>query len=136
MTKFEGPIRTIPHSSNVVFNFLSNFDHFESLLPPEKVTNWHSAGDTCRFTIEGIGDIGLKIIEKEQGKTIKYTADGKTPFNFFLWVQLKEITENETKVKLTIKADLNPMLKMMVSSHVEKFLDVVTDAIVKYPYQI
>jgi carbon monoxide dehydrogenase subunit G len=135
MTTFEGPVKSIPHSSDLVFTFLSDFNNFEALLPPDKVTGWVSTGDTCRFSIDGIGEIGLKIIEKEPHKTIKYTADGKTPFNFFLWVQLKEVSVEETKVKMTIKADLNPMLKMIVTDPVTKFLDVVTDAIVNYPYK-
>ena len=40
----------------------------------------------------------------------------------------------DTRVKLTIKADLNPMLKMVVTTPVNKFLEVVTSAIATYPY--
>ncbi|WP_026474594.1 SRPBCC family protein [Alkaliflexus imshenetskii] len=135
MTTFEGPIQTIPHSSDVVFSFLSDFNNFESLLPAGKVSGWESTGDTCRFNVEGIGEIGLRIVDKDAPKAIKYTADGKTPFNFFLWVQLKQVADADTRVKLTIKADLNPMLKMVVTAPVNKFLEVVTGAIASYPYQ-
>ena len=134
MTTFEGPVKAIPHGSEVVFGFLSDFNNFEALLPPEKVTNWESDGDSCRFAVEGIGELGLRIIEKEPYKTIKFSADGKTPFDFFLWVQLKEVNQGDTRVKLTIKAELNPMLKMVVTGPVNKFLTVVTDGIAAYPY--
>ena len=65
---------------------------------------------------------------------IKYTAEGKTPFNFFLWIQLKEVAEDDTRVKLTIKADMNPMIKMMASKPIKKFLGVLVEAIANHQY--
>jgi carbon monoxide dehydrogenase subunit G len=134
MTTFEGPVKAIPHPSDVVYGFLSDFNNFEDLLPPDKISDWESDGDSCRFTVEGIGELGLRIIDKVPYKTIKFSADGKTPFDFFLWIQLKDMGVDDTKVKLTIKAELNPMLKMMVTGPVNKFLTVVTDGIAAYPY--
>ncbi len=136
MTTFEGPIKSIPYNSELIYGFLSDFNNFEALIPSEKITNWKCSEDTCSFHMEGIGQIGLKIINKEPNKTIKYTADGQTPFHFFLWIKLKETAINDTKIKLTIKAELNLLLKSIVSKHVNKFLEVVTNAIAKYPYQI
>jgi carbon monoxide dehydrogenase subunit G len=135
MTQFEGPVKAVPYDAMVVYDFLSDFSHFEHLLPPDKVTDWESEGDSCRFKVNGVGELGLRIVDKEPGKTIKYSADGKTPFNFFLWIQLKEVSPADSRVKITIKADLNSMMKMMVSSHINKFLVILTEAIAKYHYQ-
>lgn len=135
MTQFESPIKSIPHSSGVVFDFLSDFNSFKNLLPSDKISNWESTADACRFNVKGIGDVGLKIVEKEPSSTIKYTSDGKTPFNFFLWVQLKDIDKDDCRLKLTIRADLNPMLQMVVSDPVNKFLDVMANSIANYPYK-
>lgn len=135
MTKFEGPVKAIPYSSDVVYHFLSNFNNFESFLPDNYIEGWQSDGDSCRFNISGVGEIGLKIVEKEEFKTIKYSADGKNPFNFFLWIQLVEKEANNSRVRLTIKADLNPMLKMVVTSPITKFLEVITEAIATHNYQ-
>ncbi len=56
------------------------------------------------------------------------------PFNFFLWIQLKENGEDKSWVKLTVKADINPMMKMMVGSQIDKFLNVLTDAISRHKF--
>jgi len=56
------------------------------------------------------------------------------PFNFFLWIQLKEAGENDTRMKLTIKADMNPMVKMMASKPVKKFLETLADGIAAHQY--
>jgi len=135
MTQFEGPVKAIPYDAMVVYNFLSDFTHFEHLLPPDKVTDWESDGVSCRFKVNGVGEVGLRIVDKEPGKTIKFSTDGKTPFNFFLWIQLKEKAPADSRVKVTVKADLNPMMKMMVSSPINKFLEVLTEAIASHHYQ-
>jgi carbon monoxide dehydrogenase subunit G len=134
MTQFESDIKKAPHSDEKIFSFISDFNNFESLIPQDKVKDWQSTQETCRFKVEGIGEAGLKIVDKEPFKTVKYSTDGKVPFNFYLWVQLKQVEENDTRIKLTIKADLNPMMKMMVAKHVKKFLNMLGDAIANYHY--
>ena len=134
MTTFESDIKKALHNDEKIFDFISNFNNFEELMPKDKVRDWQSTEDSCRFKVDGIGDAGLKIVDKEPFKTVKYSTDGKVPFNFYLWVQLKQVADNDTRIKLTIKADLNPMMKMMVSKHVKKFLNMLGDAIAGYQY--
>ena len=135
MTKFESEIKKALHSKEKIFSFISNFNNFKDLVPQDKIKDWQSTEDTCRFKVDGIGEAGLKIVEKEPAKTVKYSTDGKVPFNFYLWVQLKQVAENDTRIKLTLKADLNPMMKMMVGKHVDKFLNMLGDAIAGYHYE-
>ncbi|MCG8581962.1 MAG: SRPBCC family protein [Bacteroidales bacterium] len=134
MTTFESDIKKAAYPAETMFNFLSDFDHFGEVIPKDKINNWQSFGDSCRFNIDPVGEVGLRIVEKESPKVIKYTAEGKTPFNFFLWIQLKEMAEDDTRVKLTIKADMNPMIKMMASKPIKKFLEVLSDAIANHQY--
>ena len=134
MTKFESDIKKALHGEEKIFTFISNFNNFKDLVPQDKIKDWQSTEDTCRFKVDGIGDAGLKIVDREPSNTVKYSTDGKVPFNFYLWVQLKQVTESDTRIKLTIKADLNPMMKMMVSKHVTKFLNMLGDAIANYHY--
>ncbi len=135
MTKFESDIKIAPHSQEKIFSFISNFNNFEDLIPQDKIKDWESTEDTCRFKVDGIGEAGLKIIEKEPFKTVKFSTDGKVPFNFFLWVQLKEVADNDTRIKLTLKADLNPMMKMVVAKPINKFLNMLGDSIAGYHYE-
>ncbi len=132
MTKFESEIKKVSQSDEKIFKFISDFNNFKSLIPQDKIKNWQSTEDTCKFSVDGIGDAGLRIVEKQASTTVKYSTDGKVPFNFFLWIQLKQVAENDTRIKLTIKADLNPMMKMMVGKHVKKFLNMLGDAIANY----
>ncbi|MBI9063744.1 MAG: SRPBCC family protein [Marinilabiliaceae bacterium] len=134
MTTFESSIKKNASSQERIYSFLSDFDHFAEVIPKDKISNWQSDGDSCRFTVDPLGEVGLRIVEKESSKTIKFTAEGKVPFNFFLWIQLKEVSENDTRIKLTIKADMNPMVKMMASKPVKKFLETLADGIAAHQY--
>lgn len=133
-TTFESPIKKVDSPAEAIYGFLGNFNSFGGIVQNEKIKEWQSTDDTCRFVIDGVGELGLKIIEREPCKTIKYTADGKTPFNFFLWVQIKELDVTVSQIKLTIKADMNPMMKMIASQPIQKFLDMISDAIANHKF--
>lgn len=128
-TTFESSVKSVPFSPEAIYNLLCDFNNFSDVIQTKKVKDWSSTTDTCRFNVDGVGEVGLRIIDREPFSTIKYTADGKTPFNFYLWVQIKEVAADDSRIKLTIKADMNPMMKMVASQPIQKFLDTLADAI-------
>jgi carbon monoxide dehydrogenase subunit G len=127
-TKIESKIGTIKASEERVYNFISNFNNFKQFIPADKVQDFQSTEDSCKFSVPNMGQVGLRIIEKEPYKTIKITGDGMANQQFMFWVQLIQIEEFDTRIKLTIKAELNPMLKMMVAKPLQSFLDKLVDA--------
>jgi carbon monoxide dehydrogenase subunit G len=133
-TKIESKIGKIAASSEKVYTFLSNFNNYSKLIPPDRVKNWQAGADFCRFTVQGMGETGLKIIEKEPFSIIKITGEEGSKFEFFFWIQLKEISSNDTRIKLTIKAELNPILKMAASKPLQTFVDSLVYQIEKLPF--
>lgn len=105
-----------------VFAFLSNFNNFQKLMPPQ-VTNWQSTENDCYFTISGMASIGMKITEKIPNSLIKVTSNGKVPFNFTLNITLTETAPSQTTGQLTFEADLNPMMAMMVEKPLRNFFN-------------
>ena len=105
-----------------VFAFLSNFNNFQKLMPPQ-VVDWTSTEDECHFKISGMASIGMKIIEKIPNSTIKITSNGKVPFNFTLDIFLTEISPTQTSGQLIFEADINPMMKMMVEKPLRNFFN-------------
>ncbi len=90
MTKVESRTGKILSSETKVYRFLSDFNNFEKLLPADKIKNWESTENTCRFSIEGIGDVGLKIVEKGPYKLIKISGDKLANVEFNFWIQIKQ----------------------------------------------
>ena len=93
--KIESKIGKLNRSSEEVFNFLSDFNNLSNLIPPDKVKNWQATTDQCTFSIDGAGDMGLRIIEKEPTKLIKISGIESVPYEFFFWIQLKELEERD-----------------------------------------
>jgi carbon monoxide dehydrogenase subunit G len=69
----------------------------------------------------------MRIIERKENELVKISSDETVPFTFFLWIQLKEVDENDTRVKVTLHADLNPMLKMVAKKPLTQFVDALVD---------
>jgi carbon monoxide dehydrogenase subunit G len=133
-TKFESKIGKLNASDERVYSFLSDFNNFKQFIPADKVNDFESSEDHCKFSVSGIGSIGLRIVEKEPYKAIKVAGEGMANQQFFLWIQLKQMEPDDTRIKLTIKADLNPMIKMMASKPLQNFLDKLVDTIEKIPF--
>lgn len=127
-TKIESRIGTIASNEERVYNFISNFNNFKQFIPADKLQDYQSTEDSCKFSVPNMGQVGLRIIEKTPFNTVKVSGDGMANQQFNLWVQLKQVGENDTKVKITIKAELNPMLKMMVSKPLQNFVDKLVEA--------
>ncbi|MCQ2229150.1 MAG: SRPBCC family protein [Bacteroidales bacterium] len=133
-TKYESAIKVVTNSASVIYNKLADFQNFNGVIPQDKVQNWEATRDTCRFSIDNMGEIGLRIADREENACVKYTADGATRFNFNIWVQMKEVEPYNSRIKVTLKADLNPMIKMMVGSQLQKFVDMLAESIALHPY--
>ena len=81
-----------------------------------------------------VGDIKMRIVEREAPKTIKFeTENSPVPFNF--WIQLLPTDEAACKMKLTIKADLNPFIKGMVKKPLEEGIEKIAEALAMIPYE-
>lgn len=132
--RLESKIGKITSPEERVYNFLTDFNNFKDLIPEDKLQNWQADEDSCRFTINPIGETGVKIIKKEPYKLIKLTGIEESKFDFTLWVQLKQKEEKDTRIKLTLEAELNPMLQMMAKKPLQEFLDKLVDQLSKYSF--
>jgi carbon monoxide dehydrogenase subunit G len=139
METYESNIVQVQASAQQIFDKLSNLENLQPLLnnlPPEateKVKDISVTPDTCHFNIENFGEMGFKIIEREPCKTIKFTGDA-TPVEVYLWIQLVEKEAYNTKMKLTLKADIPFMLKMMVNSKLKEGINQIATVLSKIPY--
>ena len=81
-----------------------------------------------------MGEIRLHIVDREEPKTIKFeTEQSPLPFNF--WIQLLPLTETSCKMKLTIKAELNPFIKGMVQKPLQEGIEKIADVLQMINYE-
>ncbi|MDR2627980.1 MAG: SRPBCC family protein [Dysgonamonadaceae bacterium] len=136
MTEFVSNIQAIPYPQENVYRVLSDLSNLEQLkdrIPQDKIEDFSFDTDSCSFSINPVGKITFSIVEREPVKTIKFAAD-QSPVAVFLWIQLKETSASETKMKLTVKAELNPFIKPMVSKPLQEGINKIADMLANIPY--
>jgi carbon monoxide dehydrogenase subunit G len=122
----------INKNADEVYPFLADFRNLSSIIPEDKIKDWNASEDECDFTIEGIGKAGMKIVEKEPNKLVKLTSSKETQFDFNIWIQLKQVEEKDTRVRITLRASLNPFMAAMVSGHLQKGVDTIVDKLADF----
>jgi carbon monoxide dehydrogenase subunit G len=135
--KYESKIGQILHSDQKVYAVLSNLENlnrFSELIPKDKVKELEITSDCIRIKVDGLAQkFAIRIVEKEEFKTIKFGVDN-IPMAVNMWIQLKQVEENDTRIKLTIKADIPMMFRMMFEKKLQQGLDQAVDMLCQVPY--
>ena len=135
MAKFESTIRQINYPQQNVYNLLSDLSNIEKIkdrLPEDKVKDLIFDENSISIS-SPMGAVKLNIIEREEPKCIKFETE-KSPLPFNLWIQILPMNESSCKMKLTIKAELNPFIKGMVSKPLQEGIEKIADALQMIKY--
>ncbi|MDH6534133.1 SRPBCC family protein [Parabacteroides sp. 52] len=136
MTEFVSGIKSIPHNDERIFAILSDLSNLEKLkdrIPQDKIKDFEFDSDSCSFTVDPVGKITFQIVEREPNKTIKF-ATTNSPVPLFLWVQLKQVEENDTRLKITTRADIPVFIKPMISKPLQDGIDKIAEVLANLPY--
>ena len=137
MAEFISDVKTIPHSDEKVFGTLSDLSNLERIkdrIPQDKIKDFSFDKDTCSFSVDLVGAVVFQIIEREPNKTIKFSTTN-SPIPLHMWIQLKQVDENDTKMKMTVRAELNAFIKPMVSKPLQEAVDKISEIIAHLPYE-
>lgn len=136
MTEFTSDIKTISHDDVDVFRVLSDLSKLELVkdqIPEDKIKDFKFDSNSCSFRVDPIGEVRFNVIEREPNKLVKFKSE-KLPFDVFLWIQLVQKADKDTKMKMTLRADLSPLIKGMVSKPLKEGLEKISDIIASLPY--
>ena len=135
-TRFESSIKQIPYPQQAVYDMLSNLENISKVMdriPEDKISDMEFDRDHVSMTVDPVGYIKLAVCDREEPKCIKFQTE-QSPVEANLWIQVLPVTDTTSKMRLTIKADLNPMMKMMIGSKIENGLDQFAEMLARIPY--
>lgn len=136
MTKIESTIREIAYSQQAVYNMLSDLSNIQKVqdkIPQEHVKDLTFTSDSISISTP-MGAVEMVIANREEPKEIKFeTQESPLPFNF--WIQILPVDETSSKMKLTIKADLNPFIAGMVKKPLQEGIEKIADALQLIHYE-
>ncbi len=110
-----------------VFGFVSDLNHFEQLLPAERISEWESREDYCSFKVQGTATIDLQKSESDANKRLLLSSGERSPFPFTLEVFFSTRPEGDIEVYQIMKGEINPFLKMMVEKPLQKLFDFIAE---------
>ena len=159
MTEYKSEVKTIFAPQENVFAKLSDMNNLAVIqqhldnpdlqqrilqqvgdkVKPEQVESILEKLRTLQFdqdSVSGsspIGNITLRIIEREEPKTVKFAPEGVSiPAN--MWIQLLPNGESQCAMRLTVKADLNFFVRQMVGSKLQQGVDGLATMLASIPY--
>ena len=153
MAKYESQIKQVPYTQSAVYAKISDLtnlavikDRFDDpivqeKMPADKIEEIRHTVQQMEFTTDTvtapagpIGTIAVQIVDREPEKCVKF-ASTNSPVGFKLWIQVLPISETASKMKVTIDADLNFIMKQMVEPHLQKGVDKFADMLAMIPYE-
>ncbi len=159
MTKYESSVKQIYAPIEAVYEKLSDLTHLEAIrervndpnfeqvvlekagdqVKPDQVARIKEILEKMEFTPDTIsGDTGilgtivLRIIERDPNKCIKFALEG-APIQANLWIQLVP-TETGCKLRTTIGAELNFLIKQMLGNKLEQGAEGLASMLAMLPY--
>ena len=116
-------INTTESSLKSLFDFLSDFKNFKTILPEDKVENFEYTDTECSFNIKGVTPMTIKKVEVKPHEFILFSSQGLAKFNFSLKVFFIGDALQKGECKVELMGDLNPFIKAMA----EKPLNALTN---------
>jgi len=135
--KIESKIGKSASKDQLIYAFISNFHNFKDLLPADKVSGWEASEEKCSFQVDPLGRTGLMIVEKKPFSLVKMSSDPEfSKYQFTIWIQLKKVTADDTRIKITIEPHVNKMMLPMLRIPLKKLADGIIDKMESFDFSV
>jgi hypothetical protein len=135
--KYESKICSIPNDAHTVYSVLGNLRNLErvkDMIPKDKVQEIEIMDDAIRMKVDGLGQkFTIRIVDRIEDDTLKFGFDN-LPISLNFWIQLKQVTPLDTRIRLTLKADIPFMFRMMIEKKLQQGLDQAAEMLTQFPY--
>ena len=135
-SKFESSIKQVPYPQEAVYRNISDLSNLEKVrdrIPEDKINDFSFDEDTVTLNVQPVGELKLRICDREEPKCVKFeTVQSPVPFN--VWIQVLPVDEQNSKMKVTVKAELNPFIKSMVEKPLQEAVEKIADALALVQY--
>ena len=135
--KYESAVTKVAASAAQIYSVFSNLKNLErvkDMIPQDKVQEMEIEAESVRMKVDGLGQkITILIVDKTENEVIKYGAEG-IPMEMNFWIQMKEVAPMDTRIKLTLKADIPMMFKMMLDKKIQQGIDQAAAMIAQFPF--
>lgn len=136
-SKFESSVKFVPYSQQAVYDNISDLRNLEKVrdrVPEDKVKDFSFDEDSVSLNVPPVGELKLRICERDEPKCVKFETT-QSPVPFHVWIQVLPVTETTSKMKVTVKAELNPFIKGVVAGPLQDGVEKIADALAQVHYE-
>ena len=124
LSYFESRSGTLTCNAEELFAFVTDIRNFERFIPKGTINNWIAEKEWCSFSVSMLGTVTVRLAEKKEYNKVVFTGDALKKNDFSLVLAISDNNKNPAEVKVTLNADLNPMMKMMATKPIARFLEI------------
>ena len=141
MVQFESNVKHVPYSQERVYGKLEDLNNLALLKERleqmreklgDKIQDVTFDRDSLTLTVQGM-NVTLRIIEREPCKCIKFEGE-KSPVPMNLWIQILPVSEDQAKMKVTVRTEVNMFMKAMVSKPLQEGVEKLADMLAMITY--
>ena len=123
LSHYESRTGRLSCASREVFYFVTDIRNFEQFIPGGTIDNWQAEKEFCSFSVSMIGTVSFRLTEKNIYNRVVFNGDALKKNDFTLILNITDTKENLAEVKVSLNAELNPMLKMVATKPISQFLE-------------
>jgi carbon monoxide dehydrogenase subunit G len=116
-------------NQETVFNYLTDFRNFTDLMPSDKIDDIEVTEDTVKFSLPGLGLVGLKLAGKEPYSKLIIDAIKGTAADFTFRIYISPSDQDASEIFLELDANLNMFIEMMAKNPLKQFLDLMIEKV-------
>ncbi|WP_291867577.1 SRPBCC family protein [Maribacter sp.] len=126
----ETPKKKVTKGDKATFDFLTNLENFEQLMPDNIAKFEVLNSDRFLFGLKGMPEIVLeRKSQTPNSQLVLGAASEKLPFT--LTADITSVSDNESEVILSFSGEFNAMMAMMIKSPITNFMGTLADNLTK-----
>ena len=158
MTTFESTVKQIHYPQVAVYNKLADLNNLAVIqerasdpafieqlrasgqVPEDKIGQITEMASQLQFTTDTVtlpnsplGAVTLRIVERDESKCVKFAVEG-APIQANLWIQVLPTSTYESKMRCTVGAELNFLMRQMAKKPLQEGVEKLADMLAMIPY--
>ncbi len=138
MKTYESHIAKVAADASAIYAVVSdlrNLERVRDLIPQDKVQEFETDVDFIRLKVDGLGQkIIIRIVDRIENDTVKFGIEN-LPIEGNFWIQVKQVAPHDSRIKLTLKAELPMMIAMMAGNKIQEGINQAADMMAQMPFE-
>lgn len=123
---FESKKVILNHSQQETFDYLSNLENYEKLMPENAEFSLHESGEGFFIQLKGLPKVGLKLKESQAPDFILFESPSDN-FKYEMKVNVAANGDESSETNIVFDGKFNPMIEMMAKKPLTSLIETIAD---------